>query len=218
MDSNHRYPAKFFWLPRRPPIHLPQYKPALSRQGPMVRIHLPPAGRQPRPLAGEQQPALFSPAARWSTGSRTGANWPAPGSPCGWSAASVLDRNIGSSRAGWLRPGRATVQGERVERRVAAIRHVPDGRGPRCRDRIFLRRHLDETKLALSRPGIQGMSVNKKASPSCRPCRGVALSIWWAKRAEFPPSTRRWRRWACCRCLPPIPDLLPWRRAMAPAS
>jgi len=44
MDSNHRYPAKFFWPPVDPrAIHLPQYKPAPSRQGPMVRIHLPPA-------------------------------------------------------------------------------------------------------------------------------------------------------------------------------
>ena len=43
MDSNHRYPAKFFWLPVDPrAIHLPQYKPARSRQGPMVRVHLPP--------------------------------------------------------------------------------------------------------------------------------------------------------------------------------
>ena len=37
-------PAKFFGCPVDPPaIHLPQYKPAPSRQGPMVRIHLPPA-------------------------------------------------------------------------------------------------------------------------------------------------------------------------------
>ena len=44
MDSNHRYPAKFFWPPVDPrAIHLPQYKPAPSRRGPMVRIHLPPA-------------------------------------------------------------------------------------------------------------------------------------------------------------------------------
>ena len=42
--SNHRYPAKFFWRPIDPrAIHLPQSKPAPSRQGPMVRIHLPPA-------------------------------------------------------------------------------------------------------------------------------------------------------------------------------
>src|SRR6516165_3835322 len=34
-------PAKFFGCPVDPPaIHLPQYKPAPSRQGPMVRIHL----------------------------------------------------------------------------------------------------------------------------------------------------------------------------------
>ena len=48
MESNHRYPAKFFW-PRVDPraIHLPQYKPAPSRQGPMVRIHLPPAWSLP---------------------------------------------------------------------------------------------------------------------------------------------------------------------------
>src|SRR6516162_2697615 len=33
--------AKFFGCPVDPPaIHLPQYKPAPSRQGPMVRIHL----------------------------------------------------------------------------------------------------------------------------------------------------------------------------------
>src|SRR6202030_219891 len=45
MDSNHRYPPNFFWPPVDPrAIHLPQSKPAPSRQGPMVRIHLPPAG------------------------------------------------------------------------------------------------------------------------------------------------------------------------------
>ena len=44
MDSNHRYPAKFFWPPVDPrAIHLPQQKSAVSCQGPMVRIHLPPA-------------------------------------------------------------------------------------------------------------------------------------------------------------------------------
>ena len=49
MDSNHRYPAKFFWPPADPrAIHLPQYKPAPSRQGPMVRIHLSPAASQRR--------------------------------------------------------------------------------------------------------------------------------------------------------------------------
>jgi hypothetical protein len=35
-------PQNFFGCPVDPPIHLPQYKPAPSRQGPMVRIHLPP--------------------------------------------------------------------------------------------------------------------------------------------------------------------------------
>ena len=50
MDSNHRYPAKFFWPPVDPrAIHLPQYKPAPSRQGPRVRIHLPPPA-SPRTL------------------------------------------------------------------------------------------------------------------------------------------------------------------------
>ena len=39
MDSNHRYPAKFF----RPPvdlraIHLPRYKPAPSRQGAVTTL------------------------------------------------------------------------------------------------------------------------------------------------------------------------------------
>ncbi len=38
MDSNHRYPAKCFGCPVDPAaIHLPQYKPALSRQGPPAR-------------------------------------------------------------------------------------------------------------------------------------------------------------------------------------
>ena len=47
MDSNHRYRIRNnpFWLPRfGPAIRLPQQKPALSCRGPMVRIHLPPAG------------------------------------------------------------------------------------------------------------------------------------------------------------------------------
>jgi hypothetical protein len=36
-------PRQFFWPPVDPrAIHLPQYKPAPSRQGPMVQIHLPP--------------------------------------------------------------------------------------------------------------------------------------------------------------------------------
>jgi hypothetical protein len=47
MDSNHRYRIRNnpFWLPPfGPAIRLPKQKPALSCRGPMVRIHLPPAG------------------------------------------------------------------------------------------------------------------------------------------------------------------------------
>src|ERR1700719_1548900 len=49
IDSNHRYPVKETPLcglpPSIPAIRLPQRKPTSSRQGPMVRIHLPPAER-----------------------------------------------------------------------------------------------------------------------------------------------------------------------------
>ena len=41
-------PQNFFGCPVDPPIHLPQYKPAPSRQGPMVRIHIPPAASRLR--------------------------------------------------------------------------------------------------------------------------------------------------------------------------
>ena len=54
MDSNHRYPAKFFWPPLDPrAIHFPQYKPAPSRQGPMVRIHSPSSGKSAANLTAD---------------------------------------------------------------------------------------------------------------------------------------------------------------------
>src|ERR1700730_2034114 len=41
-------PQNSFGCPVDPPIHLPQYKPAPSRQEPMLRIHIPPAASRLR--------------------------------------------------------------------------------------------------------------------------------------------------------------------------